>query len=156
MGIEAMTANIYSDSLTDNIELNDMGFLLALTGSNTINEYALSKLKPSFGEEGAYRLISGDEMRDPNNNPEEGLFSQTDDFINISEVVRDFPIINEVTIKSNDHYQEIMEATKHEIKAIPVFVKDLDNEIHMIPANYSQLKVEEGFKLMYIGKKLNI
>ena len=155
-GLEAIECDIYGDEIFEKIELNDMGFLLALTGSNTINEYALSKLKPSFGEEGAYRLISGDEMRDPNNNPEEGLFSQTDDFINISEVVRDFPIINEVTIKSNDHYQEIMEATKHEIKAIPVFVKDLDNEIHMIPANYSQLKVEEGFKLMYIGKKLNI
>ena len=109
-----------------------------------------------FGEEGAYRLISGEEMRDPNNNPEEGLFSQTDDFINISEVVRDYPIINEVTIKSYDHYQKIMEATKDEIKTIPVFVKDLDNDIQMIPSNHNQLKVEEGFKLMYIGKKLNI
>ncbi len=155
-GLEAIECDIYGDEIFENIELNDMGFLLALTGSNTINEYALSKLKSSFGEEGAFRLISGEEMRDPNNNPEEGLFSQTDDFINISEVVRDYPIINEVIIKSNEHYQKIMEAAKVEIKAIPVFVKDLDNEIHMIPANYNQLKVEEGFKLMYIGKKLNI
>lgn len=155
-GLEAIECDIYGDEIFENIELNDMGFLLALTGSNTINEYALSKLKSSFGEEGAFRLISGEEMRDPNNNPEEGLFSQTDDFINISEVVRDYPIINEVIIKSNEHYQKIMEAAKEEIKAIPVFVKDLDNDIHMIPANYNQLKVEEGFKLMYIGKKLNI
>lgn len=155
-GLEAIECDIYGDEIFENIELNDMGFLLALTGSNTINEYALSKLKSSFGEEGAFRLISGEEMRDPNNNPEDGLFSQTDDFINISEVVRDYPIINEVIIKSKEHYQKIMDAAKEEIKAIPVFVKDLDNEIHMIPANYNQLKVEEGFKLMYIGKKLNI
>ncbi len=155
-GLEAIECDIYGDEIFENIELNDIGYLLALTGSNTINEYALSKLKSSFGEEGAFRLISEEEMRDPNNNPEEGLFSQTDDFINISEVVRDYPIINEVIIKSNEHYQKIMEAAKVEIKAIPVFVKDLDNEIHMIPANYNQLKVEEGFKLMYIGKKLNI
>ncbi|MGB5322937.1 cation:proton antiporter, partial [Lutimonas sp.] len=155
-GLEAIECDIYGDDIFENIELNDMGFLLALTGSNTINEYALKKLKATFGEEGAYRLISGEEMRDPNNNPEEGLFSQTDDFINISEVVRDYPIINEVTIKSYDHYQKIMEATKDEIKTIPVFVKDLDNDIQMIPSNHNQLKVEEGFKLMYIGKKLNI
>ena len=155
-GLEAIECDIYGDEIFENIELNDMGFLLALTGSNTINEYALKKLKATFGEEGAYRLISGEEMRDPNNNPEEGLFSQTDDFINISEVVRDYPIINEVTIKSYDHYQKIMEATKDEIKTIPVFVKDLDNDIQMIPSNHNQLKVEEGFKLMYIGKKLNI
>jgi NhaP-type Na+/H+ or K+/H+ antiporter len=154
--LEAIECDIYGDEIFENIELNDMGFLLALTGSSTINEYALNKLKATFGEEGAYRLISGEEMRDPNNNPEEGLFSQTDDFINISEVVRDYPIINEVTIKSYDHYQKIMEATKDEIKTIPVFVKDLDNDIQMIPSNHNQLKVEEGFKLMYIGKKLNI
>jgi hypothetical protein len=155
-GLEAIECDIYGDEIFENIELNDMGFLLALTGSTTINEYALEKLKATFGEEGAYRLISGEEMRDPNNNPEEGLFSQTDDFINISEVVRDYPIINEVTIKSYDHYQKIMDATKDEIKTIPVFVKDLDNDIQMIPSNHNQLKVEEGFKLMYIGKKLNI
>ena len=155
-GLEAIECNIYEDEIFENIELNDMGFLLALTGSNTINEYALNKLKASFGEEGAYRLISGEEMRDPNNNPEEGLFSQTDDFINIAEVVRDYPIVNEVLIDSNEHYQQIIEATKDEIKTIPIFVKDLDQEIHMIPSDHNQLKVEKGFKLMYIGKKLTI
>ncbi len=41
-----------------------MGYLLALTGSNTINEYALNKFKADFGEEGAFRLISPEEMRD--------------------------------------------------------------------------------------------
>jgi hypothetical protein len=136
--------------------LNDIGFLLALTGSPAINEYALNKLRGVFGEEGAFRLISGEEMQDPNNNPEEGLFSQTDDFINISEVVRDYPIINEVKIDSYEHYLTIMEATMKEIKTIPVFVKDIDNNIQVIPANFSKLKVETDFKLMYIGKKLVI
>ncbi|WKK64882.1 cation:proton antiporter [Lutimonas zeaxanthinifaciens] len=153
-GLEAMECNIYEDDIFENIELNDVGFLLALTGSNTINEYALSKLRGSFGEEGAFRLISPEEMRDPDNNPEEGLFSQTDDFINISEVVRDYPIINEVKIKSPEHYKELMKATMKEIKSIPVFVKGIDNEIHIIPASYKDLKVNEGYTLMYIGKKL--
>ncbi|UCE92674.1 MAG: sodium:proton antiporter [Flavobacteriaceae bacterium] len=153
-GLEAMECNIYEDDIFENIELNDVGFLLALTGSNTINEYALSKLKESFGEEGAFRLISAEEMRDPDNNPEEGLFSQTDDFINISEVVRDYPIINEVKIDSPEHYRELMKATMKEIKSIPVFVKSKDNEIHIIPANYKDLTVDEGYSLMYIGKKL--
>lgn len=99
-------------------------------------------------------MISAEEMRDPDNNPEEGLFSQTDDFINISEVVRDYPIINEVKIDSPEHYRELMKATMKEIKSIPVFVKSKDNEIHIIPANYKDLTVDEGYSLMYIGKKL--
>lgn len=155
-GLEAIECDIYEDAIFENIELNDIGFLLVLTGSNTINEYALNKLKSAFGEEGAFRLISAEEMRDPNVNPEEGLFSQTDDFINISEVVRDYPIINEVKITSAEHYEQLMKATMQEVKTIPIFLKGLENEIHIIPASYDQVKVEEGYTLMYIGKKLNI
>ena len=43
-----------------------------------------------------------------------------------------------------------------EVKTIPVFIKDLDNVVHIIRADYNKLKVEADFKLMYIGKKLLI
>lgn len=155
-GLEAIACDIYGDEIFENIELNDMGFLLALTGSQAINEYALSKLKTAFGEEGAFRLISSEEMRDPENNPEIGLFSQTDDYINISEVVRDYPKINEIQIESKKHYLDIMKATRNEISSIPIFVKDLNNEIHIIPSDHSVLTVEPGYKLMYLGKKLKL
>ena len=153
-GLEAIECDIYEDEILENIELSDVGFVLALTGSQAINEFALNKLRSSFGEEGAYRLISGDEMKDPKNNPVEGLFSSTDDFINISEVVRDYPQINEVTLTSAEHYKEVIEAIRKEVKSIPVFIKDLNNEIHIIPATNDDLKVESGYKLMYLGKKL--
>jgi hypothetical protein len=153
-GLEAIECDIYENDLLENIELNDMGYLLALTGSNTINEYALNKFKADFGEEGAFRLISPEEMRDPENNPEQGLFSHTDDFINISEVVRDYPMINEVEVKSREHFEELIDATHKEIKAIPLFLKDLKDEIHILPADSSKIEVEPGYKLMYLGKKI--
>ena len=156
LNLEAIACDIYSDDLVENIELNDIGYLMALTGSNTINQYAISKLKDHFGEQGAYRLISAEEMKDGTNNLENGLFSHTDDYINISEVVRDYPYINEVEITSKDHYLSILEATKNEIKTAPIFVKDLAGEIHVIPSNGGQLHVDEGFKLMYLGKELSL
>lgn len=153
-GLEAIECDIYENDLLENIELNDMGYLLALTGSNTINEYALNKFKNDFGEEGAFRLISPEEMRDPSNNPEYGLFSHTDDFINISEVVRDYPMINEVEVESKEHFDKLMEDTRKEIKSIPLFLKDLKEEIHILPADSSKIDVEPGYKLMYLGKKI--
>ncbi len=153
-GLEAIECDIYENDLLENIELNDMGYLLALTGSNTINEYALNKFKADFGEEGAFRLISPEEMRDPQNNPELGLFSHYDDFINISEVVRDYPMINEVEIESREHFEKLMSDTRNEVKAIPLFLKDLKEEIHILPADSSKLEVEPGYKLMYLGKKI--
>ncbi len=154
--LEAIECDIYSDQLVENIELNDIGFLMALTGSNSINEYAISKLKSHFGEEGAFRLISSEEMRDPKNNPVHGLFSHSDDYINISEVVRDYPFINDIEITSPEHYEKLLDATRKEIKTIPLFIKDHDDEIHIIPSESDQIPVESGYKMMYLGKKLSI
>jgi len=155
LNLEAIECDIYSDDLVENIELNDIGFLMALTGSASINDYAIKKLEPHYGEQGAYRLITVEELKDPKNSPEKGLFSKTDDFINISEVVRDYPYINEVKITSKEHYTNILEAINKELKAVPIFVIDLDGEIHIIKSNNDQFLVEEGFTLMYLGKKLN-
>jgi len=154
--LEAIECDIYSDQLVENIELNDIGYLMALTGSNSINEYAISKLKSHFGEEGAFRLISSEEMHDPKNNPVHGLFSHTDDYINISEVVRDYPFINDIEITSHEHYEKLLDAMRKEIKTIPLFIKDNDDEIHIIPSDSDQIPVESGYKMMYLGKKLGI
>jgi NhaP-type Na+/H+ or K+/H+ antiporter len=153
-GLEAIECDIYSDQILEDIELNDIGYILALTGSRTINEYALEKFKATFGEEGSFRLISSEEMKDTDTNLEEGLFSPTDDYLNISEVVRDYPQINEITITSVEHYKEIMDTIRKEIKSIPIFIKDLNNEINIIPAANVDMEIEPGYKLMYLGKKL--
>ena len=50
LGLEAISANIYSDSLLDNIELNDVGYQMALTGNSDINRYAIEKFEKQFGE----------------------------------------------------------------------------------------------------------
>ena len=65
-------------------------------------------------------------------------------------------MINEVVINSKEHYQQIIEATNNELKSIPLFVKDLNGEIHIIPADQSKITVDKGFKLMYLGKKLDL
>ena len=64
LGLEAINTNIYSDTLLDNIELNDIGYLMALTGSTDINKYAINKFRKQFGENGSFRLVTSDEMND--------------------------------------------------------------------------------------------
>ncbi len=154
--LEAYQFDIFSEQLIEEVELNDMGILMALTGSSRVNEYAINKLQPYFGTLGAYRLISIQEMKNPGDNPQEGLFSHTDDFINISDVVRNFPDINEVEITSKEHYFKILEITNQNLKTIPLFVKDTQGEIHIIPSASEQMPIEVGYKLVYLGKKLEL
>ena len=155
MQLEAIEASVYDDDLTENIELNDIGYLMSLTGSSVINEFALSKYAKDFGEQGAYRLISSDEMKNSKNNTELGLFSHTDDYINLSEVVRDFPKINEVEITSNEDYITKINKLNSEITSIPIFVKSNDGMIHIISSYSEKMSVEKGNMLMYLGKKID-
>jgi NhaP-type Na+/H+ or K+/H+ antiporter len=153
LGIEAMTANIYSDPLTDNIELNDMGYLMALTGNSDINKFAINKFKKQFGENGAFRIVNTDEMNDPENNPEEGLFSHTDDFIKLTDAARKYPSVNEIDIKDQEHYNGLIEITKSDNDIIPLFLKNVDDELQIISAFSKEFAdIKEGYKLVYLGK----
>ncbi len=156
LNLEAIECDIYSDELSEHIELNDVGYLMAITGSDAINQFAISKLKSRFGEEGAFRLVNSEEMKDPDKSSATGLFSHTDDYINLSKVVRDHPYFNEVTLSSKEHYLKLLEATKNEIMSIPLFLMNNDGEFQIISSQSEQMSVESGNQLMYLGKKLEV
>ena len=154
-GLEALKTNIYSDELTDNIELNDIGYIMALTASPDINKYAVDKFSPQFGENGSFRLVSTDEMRDHKNNPTSGLFSHTDDYNSLTEVVRNYPSIHEIEIENQSHYNDLIALTKKDTNRIPLFLKNIDGEIAIISATNSETTIiHKNCKLVYLGQKM--
>jgi len=153
LGLEAFSANIYSDSLSDNIELNDVGYLMALTGNSDINKYAVDKFGSQFGENGSFRLVNADEMKDPENNPKEGLFSHTDDFIKLMETVRKYPTVHEIELKDQEHYEGLIEITKADENIVPVFLKTPDGDLEIISSFSTEFNdIKEGYHLVYLGK----
>nr|WP_321221346.1 sodium:proton antiporter [uncultured Psychroserpens sp.] len=157
LGLEAINSNIYSDTLMDNIELNDVGYLMALTASNDINKYAINKFGKQFGENGSFRLVSVDEMRDSNNNPKEGLFSHTDDYMTLNNVVRKFPSIQEIELKDKDHYESLIELSNNDKDIIPLFIKNDDNEIEIISSyNKDVEEIGKNWHLVYLGKPFDV
>lgn len=153
--LEAFSADIYSSNLIDNIELSDIGYLMSLTGNSEINKYAINKFQKQFGENGAFRLLSSEEMNDPNNNPEQGLFSNVDDFSSISKVANQYPEIQEELIESKEHYGQMIDYTNEDRMSIPLFVKDKEGNLQIISSyNKDITNVEPGFKLVYLGKPL--
>lgn len=155
LGIEAFTANIYSDSLSDNIELNDVGYLMALTGNSDINKYAVNKFGKQFGENGSFRLVNSDEMKDPENNPKEGLFSHTDDFVKLTETARKYPAVHEIELKDREHYEGLIEITKADEHIVPIFLKTPEGELKIISSYSTDFNdIQKGFHLVYLGKIL--
>ncbi|WP_430907082.1 cation:proton antiporter [Maribacter sp. 2-571] len=153
LGLQAVNANIYSDNLSDNLELSNVGYLMALTGNSDINQFAIDRFKEQFGENGFFRLVNADEMNDPENNPREGLFSHTDDFIKLMEATRNYPAINEIDLKNQEHFEELIAFTKDDDDIIPIFLKTPDGNLIIIPSYATEIdNITEGFKLVYMGK----
>ena len=69
LGLVAFSTNIYADSLSDFIELSDVGYLMALTGNSDINKYSINKFQKDFGENGSFRLVDADEIMTPKTIP---------------------------------------------------------------------------------------
>ncbi|MCH4552177.1 MULTISPECIES: cation:proton antiporter [Aestuariibaculum] len=152
LDLDAMQANIYSEDLTNDVELSDIGYLLAFTGSDEINKYSISKFKDHLGERGSYRLISSQEIKNQEDISLDTIFSTKDDFINFSEVARDYPVIHEININTKEEYLKKIDKLNREQKAIPLFVKDRDGELHIICTLTKEFKIEKEFKLVYLGK----
>ncbi|MCL5127191.1 sodium:proton antiporter [Algibacter sp. L4_22] len=157
LGLTALNMNIYSDSLMDDIELNNMGYLMALTANSDINKYAINKFSKQFGENGSFRLITKEEMLDENNNPKEGLFSKTDDYRALSDITRNHPSIQEIDLLDKAHYENLIEITNHDKDIIPLFIKDNEGELHIISSNNLNVEtIEKGFQLVYLGKPIDV
>lgn len=155
MGIDAYETNIYTDDLNSNSELNDVGYLLALTGSAEVNEYALKTFSKQFGENGSHRLISVSELQNPEMVNDNSLFSSKDDFINLLEVARDYPKMHEIELTSEDELEGLLQKINDQEKSIPIFIKDQETDnFHIVLSDPSKSKAKIGDTLVYMGKEL--
>ena len=153
--LEALKIDIYDDDLTDNIELNDVGYLIALTGSDMVNKHALNNFSKHFGEHGSYKIASSKEIIEASSFERKSFFTPNDDYINLSEAYRENPSILEVEIKTEAEYNNILELFSREEKSIPLFIEN-GKGIYLIPEFEKTAEIKENLILSYLGKKLVI
>lgn len=154
-GLKGIVANIYTDDLSEQFELVDMGYLLSLTSSAEVNSFAVERYEEIFGEQGAFRFLSGDELKRRTNLPEKHVLSYTDDFINFSNAVRESANVHEIELAGQTHYLDLMARINALKESCPLFLKHPDGQLHPIPADPGAVDVEGGnFTLVYLGKEI--
>ncbi|NND16593.1 MAG: sodium:proton antiporter [Eudoraea sp.] len=157
MGVEALTANIFSDILTNNIELNDMGYLLAMTGNDDINSYAIEKFRDTFGENGSFRLVNDRESKRSDINPKEELFSKNIDFGKLNDITGKHPAVFEIDVLDQPYFLKLMQMVQADGNIIPLFVKNPMGELKVVSAvNGDFSEISEGYQLVCMGKMLDI
>ena len=153
-GLSALNVDIFSSELDDDIELNDIGYLISLTGSSSINSLAISRLKNQFGENGAFRIRTNGEIE----SEEElaSLFPANDDFITLSNIVKKFPYIGEVELIDNESYNELIHQIESNDNIAPLFIKDNEGDLKVISNNTNVTEIKNGMKLVYLGEKIDL
>ena len=149
--LEAFKVDVYDDELANNIELNDVGYLIALTGSDAVNMHALNKFSKNFGEQGSYKLASSKDIIESTIKERESFFTPNDDYINLSEAYRENPKINDLHISNQKDYESILALLSDEEKSIPLFV-ETEQDIYLLPEFEKNNTSKENIKLYYLGK----
>lgn len=151
--LEALRVNVYDDDLADNIELNDVGYLLAISGSDAVNQHALQRFSTDFGEHGAYKLATSKELKNASASDREGFFTPNDDYINLSEAFRENPEILTAEIENEKEYETIFKLLSNEEKSIPLFIETAKG-IYLV-AEFEKAKLpKENLVLSYLGKSI--
>ncbi len=147
MGIGTYGGNILKENLWEEVDLSEMGQLLAFTSNTEINVLACKKFTNEFGEEKNLRLISRREVETKDiDKPKNLLFNGTIDFINLIQLVRENPAIMEAPINSLAEYEDFAEERKSKI--IPMFIRSADDKFKAI-SGYT-LDFVKGDRLVYM------
>jgi len=156
LGLEAINGSIYTGDLTDNIELNDVGYLLAMTGNSEINKQAIIKYRDTLGENGSFRLMSGDEMKNDNDKEahRKEWFSLTHDYVKLSEVASEYPSIQEFPVQSKAQFLKLLAHVEEKDNVVALFLKNEKNHIDLI-TDPENMEISEGCHLVYLGKPLD-
>ena len=152
--LEALNVNIYDDELRDNIELSDVGYLIAITGNDAVNEYALANFSNIFGEHGSFRLASSIEIINATDEEREQFFTPKDDYINLSEAFRENPTIQEIKIKNEAEYDAVLSELYKEEKSIPLFIQN-SKGIYLIAEFEKEGFDKKDIVLSYLGKEVS-
>lgn len=156
LGIDAINANIYNDDLSDNIELSDVGYLLAMTGNDEINRQAMTRFGERFGENGTFRLMTSEELLKNEDYNEDEVFSNTHDYIRFTEVAREYPSIQEIAVTDNKMFTSILEMIRENKDAIPLFLKNPQGQIELLDTlKQGEITIEDGCIIAYLGKPID-
>ncbi|PKA82958.1 sodium/proton antiporter (CPA1 family) [Ulvibacter sp. MAR_2010_11] len=154
LGLEAINANIYSSELADNIELSDVGYLLAMTGNDEINKHAINRFGKEFGETGIFRLMNSEEAINQTNLDSKELFLTTHNYLQLTQVANNFPSIQEFPVDSQKQFLKLINIIEGDDNAAALFLKRPDGFLDII-GNPNEIEVTKDCHLVYLGKPMD-
>jgi len=146
MGLEVYKGNILSDQIFEELDLSQVGKLLALTSNSGINASACGWFATELGEDNVFRLVGKLEVENENLPLPKNVFSNSrTDYVTLTQLIREQGIAD-TQIDSNADFQRFQSEQEHNI--LPLFIVKPGNVLHIVSGfNYD---FEKGDKLLYV------
>ncbi|WP_421751524.1 cation:proton antiporter [Croceimicrobium sp.] len=120
MGFEVFEGSILSDNVYEELDLNNIGILMAMTSSAEINGLALKYFDEEFGPNKTFRLCSKKEQELPEiDHPPCVLFGGRVDYLNLAQSVRQAKQMTLRECNNMEDYEKICKEYHSQI--IPMF-----------------------------------
>lgn len=145
-GLHVEERNILAEENED-LNLEEAGYLLALTSSNDVNIFACRKLKNDIGER-IFRLITANEIKfSALSRPKHILFGEQTDYFKFIDMVRKYPEVQEVTIEGPEHLEGVLKGNSDFVPLMLI----RGGKVLMVTVDFDY-QFTEGDILAYIGK----
>lgn len=153
VNLNAVEANIQSDSLDEKLELADVGYILAMTGNDEDNFYIQNRYQNREGLRGNYRLISKKEIVNGRYSSD-SLFSPYATFLALNRSARRVGKITQLIINDVAILGETIDALRKQ-KLTPLYVQCVvSGDISFIPSASNIVEVSSGDILFYLGEPI--
>ncbi|MCB0687426.1 MAG: sodium:proton antiporter [Saprospiraceae bacterium] len=152
--IEVYQADIYQDDFNELFDVENMQYLLAMTGSGDVNRYACKTYKSQFNSSNIYVVLqsSADSYAREQNIQSLAPF---DDHIDLMEVARDHPQIHLLNFAGASDLKEKIESMNPISGSIPLCLWSSKGEIlPLVDQNKKLSDLKEG-SVVYLGKTIS-
>jgi NhaP-type Na+/H+ or K+/H+ antiporter len=131
LGFEVYDGSILSDSVLEDLDLTNIGKLMALTSSADINNLSCNFYKEEFGENKVFRLSSKKELESKDVDfPSNVLFAAKVDYLNLAQSIRHEEEVREAPCESSQDYEALVKSL--EKRLIPLFLISEDGALKVI------------------------
>ncbi len=129
-GLPVFHGNVLKDEEIQEMDLSEMGRLMAMTSNTEINLLAVQKFSAIFGPHRVFRLVSRREMEiEGLALPKNILFEARADHLRLVALVRAGVSLQKTTVNDIDEYEEWLEKNP---RAVPLFIELPDGKVWII------------------------
>jgi len=145
LGLETYQGNVLADQIFEELDLTQVGKLLAITSNSGINSSACRWFESELGEENVFRMVTKLEVENRNLPlPKNVLTHSRTDFVTLTQLVRKNGI-SDKELNSNADFQDFVMKSG---PVIPLFIAKKNGFLHIMSGFNHEF--EKGDKLLYV------